>query len=328
VRRRDLIMLFGALAAWPRAAAAQKATAQRRVIGLVNSNEGDQTYRAFVQALVAALRKLGWEEGRNIKVEYRWIPSDVSLIEQAAEEAVALQPDLIFAVSSPGTAALLHHTRTIPVLFINIIDPVGQGFVTSLSRPGGNATGFVNFDTSMAGKWIELLKQVMPQVTRVAVPYSKAGTPYAQLFLNYYKSSAQSFGVEIIDAPVADMAAFETFVAAQAQPNTGLIPVPASFTIQYQKEIAEIAIRHHLPAISFNRAFAEVGGLMAYGNEIIENFRRAADYVDRILKGEKPSELPIQFPVKFELVINLKTANTLGLTVPATLLALADEVIE
>jgi putative tryptophan/tyrosine transport system substrate-binding protein len=327
VRRRDFIMLVGVLAG-PRRAIAQKATAQRRVIGLVNSDEGDLTYRTFVEALRAALRQLGWEEGRNIKVEYRWIPSDTSLIQQAAEEAVALQPDLIFAVSSPATAALLHHTRTIPILFINIIDPVGQGFVTSLARPGGNATGFVNFDTSVAGKWIELLKQVMPQVTRVAVPYNLAGTPYAQLFLNHYKSSAQSFGVEIIEASFVDMTAFETFVAAQAKPNTGLIPVPSSYTIQHQREIAEIAIRHHLPAISFNRAFAEAGGLMAYGNEIIDNFRRAAAYVDRILKGEKPSELPIQFPVKFELVINLKTANTLGLTVPATLLALADEVIE
>jgi putative tryptophan/tyrosine transport system substrate-binding protein len=303
-------------------------TGQRRVIGLVISDEGNKTYKAHAEALDAALRQLGWEEGRNIKVEHWWIPSDIGRIEQAAERAVALQPDLIYAVSSPATAALLHHTRTIPILFINIVDPVGQGFVTSLARPGGNATGFVNYDTSVAEKWFELLKQVMPQVARVAVPYNQVGTPYAQLFLSHFRWSAQSIGVEIIEASFVDMAGFETFVAAQAKPNTALIPVPSSYIIQYQREIAQIAIRHRLPAISQNRDFAEVGGLMAYGNDIIDNSRRAAAYVDRILKGEKPSELPVQYPVKFELVINLKTANTLGLTVPVTLLALADEVIE
>jgi putative tryptophan/tyrosine transport system substrate-binding protein len=293
VRRRDFMLLGGVSAAWPLVAAAEESTARRRVVGLIISDQGNRTYKAHAEALDAALRQLGWEEGRNIKVEHWWIPSDISLIEQAAEQAVALQPDLIYAVSSPATAALLHHTRTIPILFINIIDPVGQGFVRSLGRPGGNATGFVNYDTSVAEKWFELLKQVMPQVTRVAVPYNQVGTPYAQLFLSHFRSSAQSIGVEIIEASFVDMTAFETFVSAQAKPNTALIPVPSSYIIQYQREIAEIAIRHHLPAISFDRAFAQVRGLMAYGNDIIDNFRHAADYVDRILKGEKPSEPPV-----------------------------------
>jgi putative ABC transport system substrate-binding protein len=329
MRRREFITLLGSATAWPLAAAAEKATAQRHVEVLVVSQEGDQTTKTSLAALRAALTQLGWEEGGNIKLEYRWVGADTSLIQQAAKEVVALDPDLLIsALSSPATAALLQHTQTIPILFINIIDPVGQGFVTSLARPGGNATGFVNLETSMAGKWLELLKQVMPHATRVAVPFNQATAPYAELYLNHFKSSAQSFGVEIITASVADMVAFEAFAAAEAQPNTGLITVPSAFMIEHQKEIAEIAVRHHLPAISFNRAFAEAGGLMAYGNDIVDNFRHAAAYVDRILKGEKPSDLAVQFPVKFELAINLKTAKTLGLTIPESFLVRADEVIE
>jgi len=259
MRRRQFITLLGsATAAWTLAATAQKTTAQRHVEVLVVSQEGGQTAKASLAALRAALSQLGWEERGNIKLEYRWVEADTSLMQQPAKEVVALHPDLLIsALSSPATAALLRHTRTIPVLFVNIVDPVGQGSVSSLARPGGNATGFMNLETSMAGKWLELLKQVMPHVTRVAISFNQATAPYAELYLNRFKSSAQSSGVEIITASIPDMVALEAFGGVQAQPNTGFIPVPSAFMIEHQKEIAEIAVRHHLPAISFNRAFAE-----------------------------------------------------------------------
>jgi putative tryptophan/tyrosine transport system substrate-binding protein len=206
---------------------------------------------------------------------------------------------------------------------------VGQGFVASLSRPGGNATGFVNLETSIAGKWLELLKQVMPRIARVAVVFNAASAPYARSYLDFVKSSAQSFGVELIVGQVTDMAAFEVFAAAQArEPNTALITVPSAFIGEHQGEMAAVGLRLRLPVISSNRAFAEAGGLISYGNDTLDNYRRAASYADRILKGEKPSNLPVQFPTKFDLVINLKTAKALGLDIPPPLLATADEVIE
>jgi putative ABC transport system substrate-binding protein len=251
------------------------------------------------------------------------------LIRQAAKELVALQPDLILSSSSPGTALLLKETRTIPIVFGNVVDPVGQGFVASLARPGGNATGFVNLEASMAGKWLELLKEIAPRTARVGVPFHPATAPYAQIYLDYFKTTSASFGVEVITAPVADMAALEAFMVATArEPNSGLIPVPSAFIIGHRVEIAALAARHRLPVVYFSRAFAEAGGLLSYGNDIADNYRRAASYVDKILKGEKPSELPVQFPVKFELVINLKAAKALGLEVPVNLQQIADEVIE
>jgi putative ABC transport system substrate-binding protein len=244
---------------------------------------------------------------------------------------------LVFQEGNPAAQAQLTALRealtklgwTEDKNIVNIVDPVGQSFVTSLARPGGNVTGFVNLDTSMAGKWLELLKQVMPRATRVVIPYNAATTPYAALYLDYFKSNAEPLGAEIIAAPVLDMAAFESLVAAESrEPSTGLIPVPSTFIQANHAEIAAVVARYRLPTTSFNRLFAEAGGLLSYGNDIIDNYRRAAVYVDRILKGEKPSELPIQFPVKFELVINLKAAKALGVEIPPALLATADEVIE
>ncbi len=329
-RRQFITLLGGTAATWPLAARAQQAAGPRRVGVLLVYPEGDPAARASLAALREALARLGWTEGKNIKFEYQWVGTETSLIQRGAKELVTLRPDVIISVgSSPGTAALLQQTRTIPILFVNIVDPVGQGFVAGLARPGGNVTGFVNLETSMAGKWLELLTQIMPRVTRVAVPFNPATALYADLYLNYFKSSAQSLGAEVIAAPVPDMAALEAFVAAQAgEPNTGLIPVPSGFISGHHAEIAAMVARHRLAAISYNRVFAEAGGLVGYGNDIIDNYRRSAVYVDRILKGEKPSELPVQFPIKFELVINLKAAKALGLNVSPDLLSIADEVIE
>jgi len=327
-RRKFMAALGGAAACWPLATRAQQAAAPRRIGFLMAWNEDNPTVQSWLAVFREGLGELGWTEGRNLKFEYRWTGNDRSLMQQGAKEIVASQPDLIFSSSSPTTALLLAQTRTIPIVFANIIDPVGQGFVTSLSRPGGNATGLINLETSMAGKWVELLKEVMPHMARVAVPFNPASAPYANFYLDYFKSTAQSFGVEIIASPVADIAALESFVAVQArEPNTGLVPVPSAF-FTTGNEIAEVIARHNLPAVSFNRDFAKAGGLMSYGNDVSDNYRRSATFVDRILKGAKPSDLPVEVPVKFELIVNLKTAKALGLTVPQTLLATADEVIE
>jgi putative ABC transport system substrate-binding protein len=329
MRRRDFVKaIAGSAATWPLGARAQQSASVRRIGLLLSWNEDNPEIQSWLTAFRDGLGNLGWTEGRNIKFEYRWTgKNDMNLMQQGAKELVASQPDLIFSSNSPTTALLLAQTRTIPIVFANIIDPVGQGFVTSLSRPGGNATGLINLEASMAGKWVELLKEVMPRVARVVVPFNPTSAPYADLYLNYFKSTAQSLGVEIIASPVADIAAFESFVAAQArEPNTGLVPMPSGFMVG--REITAVITRHNLPAVSFNREFPKAGGLMSYGNDISDNYRRSATFVDRILKGAKPSDLPVEVPVKFELIVNLKTAKALGLNVPPTLLATADAVIE
>jgi len=236
---------------------------------------------------------------------------------------------VIVSPSSPTTAFLLRETQTIPIVFVQVIDPVAQGFVKSLSRPGGNATGLVNLETSMTGKWVELLKQLMPNLARVAIPFNPVSAPYSNLYLNYFKSTAGSLGVELVPASVPDLAGFEGFAAAQEhEPNTGCIPMPSGFMSGQVTEIAAILLRHRLPALYVIRAFPKAGGLVSYGNDITDNYRKAATFVDSILKGAKPADLPVQFPTNFELVINLKTARTLGLTVPLSLRTAADEVIE
>ena len=246
-----------------------------------------------------------------------------------AKELVALQPDLILSQSTPTTAALLQETRTIPILFAIVADPVGSGFVASLARPGGNATGFVVTEGSLGGKWLELLKEIAPRITRVAALFNPAMAPYADHWLRPFEAAAPSFAVEAIRAPIQGTSELESVIATQArEPNSGLFVLPDAFTFAYRREIVSLAARYHLPSVYAFRFFTELGGLLSYGNDLNENFRRAAIYADRILKGEKPSALPVQAPVKFELVINVKTAKTLGLDVPASLLARADEVIE
>jgi putative tryptophan/tyrosine transport system substrate-binding protein len=333
VRRRDFITLVGgAGAAWPLAAHAQQGERLRR-IGVLMGYLGDESGSSG-QVLIAAFReglqKLGWTEGRNTRIDIRWAaPADAESIQRFAKELVALQPDLIISSTTPITAALLQQTHTIPIIFPALSDPVGSGFVASFSRPGGNVTGLNFSEPTQAGKWVELLKEIAPRVGRVAMLFNPASAPYTEYWLKPFKAAAARFAVEAISASVRDGSELDSVIAAQArEPNSGLIAMPDSFTASYRREIISLADRYRLPAVYPFRFFAEMGGLLSYGADLVDNYRRVATYVDRVLKGENPSELPVQAPVKFELVINLKTARALGLTVPDKLLALADEVIE
>ena len=331
MRRRDFIKaVAGSAMAWPLAAQAQQRDQMRRIGVLMGYAESDSEGQAFIAAFRDGLQKLGWAENRNMQIDYRWATlGDPDLIQRFAKELVARQPELILSHNTPTTAAMLQQTRTIPIVFALVNDPIGGGFVASLPRPDGNATGFIAFEGSMAGKWLELLKEIAPRVTRVAFLFNPATAPYAEIFLNPFKAAAASFAVEGIAAPVHDISEVESVVAAQArEPNGGLIVMPSAFATLHRMEITSLATRYGVPAVYPFRFFPEVGGLLSYGNDFDDNFRRAASYVDRILKGAKPSELPVQAPVKFELVINRKTAKALGLTIPSSLLATADEVIE
>jgi putative tryptophan/tyrosine transport system substrate-binding protein len=329
MRRRDFITLLGATAAWPLAARAQPER-MRRIGVLMGYAESDLDAQAKVAAFREALQKFGWAEGRNIRIDTRWpIPADTESMQRFAKELVTLQPDLILSHITPPTAALLQQTRTVPIIFATVSDPVGSGFVASFSRPGGNITGFTSIEPTMAGKWLELLKEIAPRVARIAFLFNPVTAPYAEYFLTPLKVAASSFAVEAIVAPVRDKLELESVVTAQArEPNSGLIVTPDSFMDVHRADVTSLAARFHLPAVYPFRQFSEVGGLLSYGNDQLDNFRRAAVYVDRILQGAKPSELPVQAPVKFELVINLRTAKALGLDVPPLLLARADQVIE
>jgi putative tryptophan/tyrosine transport system substrate-binding protein len=330
MKRRDFITLLGGAAvAWPLAARAQQGDRMRRIGVLMAYAENDSEARAYVAAFREALEKLGWTEGRNIEIEIRWAALDLEAMQRFAKELVALEPDLILSHSTPTTVALLQQTRTIPIIFGIVSDPVGCGFVASLARPGGNATGFTNLEASLAGKWLELLREIAPRVNRVAFLFNPVTATYAEYYLTPFKALAASIPVEAFAAPVRDKSDLEPVIAAHARvPNSGLIVMSDSFTSAHRAEITSLAARYRLPAIYPFRFFAELGGLLSYGNDRLDPFRRAASYADRMLNGAKPSELPVQAPVKFELVINLKTAKTLGLNVPWDLQQRADEVIE
>ena len=329
-RRQFITLLGGAAAACPLAAGAQQPQQMRRIGVLMGYAESDSDARAWYAAFREALQKLGWTEGRNIQIDTRWAtPDDAESMRRLAKELVAPQPNVILSSTTPTTTALLQQTRTIPIVFAIVADPIGSDFVASFARSGGNVTGFIFTEPTMAGKWLELLKQIAPRIARVAMLFNPVSAPYADYWLNPFKAAATSFAVEAISAPVRDRSELETVIAAQArEPNGGLIAMPDSFLEVNRVEITSLAARYRLPAVFPFRLFAEVGGLLSYGVDRTDNFRRVATYVDRILKGENPSELPVQAPVKFELVINLKTAKALGLTIPDKLLALADEVIE
>jgi putative tryptophan/tyrosine transport system substrate-binding protein len=329
-RREFITLLGGAAASWPLAARAQQGERMRRIGVLMGYPENDLEGPAFFAAFREGLEKHGWVKDRNIRFDTRWAtPEEAEARQRFAKELVALQPDLILSSVTPTTAALLQQTRTIPIVFATVSDPVGSGFVASLARPGGNVTGFQSMVGSLAGKWLELLKEIAPRVARVAMLFNPAVAPYAETFLNPFKAAASSFAVEAIAAPVRDMSELESVVAAQARaPNGGLIVMPDTFTDVHRAEITSLAARSGLPAVYPRRIFTELGGLLSYGIDQLDSYRRAATYADRILKGAKPSELPVQAPVKFELVINLKTAKALGLDVPPLLQQRADEVIE
>ena len=328
-RRELLAALGGAAAAWPLVARAQQAERMRRIGVLMAFAESDQGAQSWIAAFREELGKLGWTDGRNIDINTRWATADVESMQRFAKELVALQPELILTSSTPATAAMLQQTRTIPIIFVWVADPVGSGFVASLPRPGGNVTGFTPIESSLGGKWVELLKDIAPRVVRVTLLFNPAMATFVEDYLSPFKSAAAFLGVEAIVAPVHDRSELEFVVATQArEPNSGLVVIPDAFTIGHRAEITLLAARHSLPAIYWSRSFAELGGLISYGPNVVDEYRRAASYGDRILKGAKPSELPVQAPVKFELVINLTTAKALGLLVPPSLLARADEVIE
>ena len=329
MKRREFLGVLGGAASWPLAARAQQSDRVRRIGVLMGYAESDAEGQAYVAIFREGLQKLGWAEGRNFQIDIRWATSDPEAVQRLAKELVALQPDVILSPTTPTTAALLQQTRTIPIIFAIVSDPVGSGFIASFAKPGGNVTGFIILEPTLAGKWLELLKEIAPRIARVALLFNPATAPYAEYYLNPFKAAAASFAVEAIVAPVHDMSELESAVGVQArEPNGALIVIPDSFMTTHRAEITSLAARHRLPAVYPFRHYTEIGGLLSYGNDQRDNFRRAATYADRILKGEKPSELPIQAPVKFELVINLKTAKTLGLTVPPTLLSRADAVIE
>jgi putative ABC transport system substrate-binding protein len=331
MRRREFITLFGGAAAtWPLAVHAQQGERIRRVGVLMGYAETDVEMQTEFAAFRDALRKLGWTEGGNIRIDTRWAtPGDSESIQRCAKELIALQPDLLVSNTTPATATLQQLTRTIPIVFASLSDPIGSGLVAGFSRPGGNITGFTLSEPTQTGKWLELLKEMVPHVARVVMLFNPSTAPYAEYWLNSFKAAAASFAVEAILAPVRNGSDLDSVIATQArEPSTGLIAMPDGFTIAHRVEITSLAARYRLPAVYPYRFFAEVGGLLSYGVDMNDNFRRAAIYVDRILKGEEPSELPVQAPVKFELVINLKAARALGLDVPVQLQQLADEVIE
>jgi putative ABC transport system substrate-binding protein len=329
-RRTFLGVIAAGLLAPPLAARAQQSERMRRISVLIGYAESDRQGQAYVAAFRDGLQKLGWTAGRNIRIDTRWVaPGDAKSRQSSAKELIALQPDLILSHGTPNTATFLQQTRTIPIVFAAVSDPLGQGFVANFALPGGNVTGFMNMEPTMAGKWMELIREIAPRVARVGLLFNPATAPYAESWLNPFKSAGASFGVQAVAAPVHGTAELDTAVAAQAsEPNGALIVMPDTFTTAHRAQITALAARHSLPAVYPFRFFAEHGGLLSYGTDLVHDFRRAATYADRILKGAKPIELPVQAPVKFELVINLKTAKALGLTVPPSLLQRADQVIE
>jgi putative tryptophan/tyrosine transport system substrate-binding protein len=328
MRRRDFFGAAGAMATWPFAALAQDRV--RRIGVLMGMVESDSEGRALSSAFREELEKLGWTESRNIRFDTRWTtPDDVQSVQRFAKELVALQPDIILSHVSRTTAALLQETRTIPIIFVIVSDPVGNGFVASFPQPGGNATGFVVTEGSLGSKWLELLKDIAPGVGRAAFMFNPATAPYAGFYLDPFKAAAASLAVDPIVAPIHNRTELEAAIAAMArEPNGGLIVMPDPFMRAHRNEITSLAARYHVPAVYPYRYYTEVGGLLSYGNGQFDNFRRAATYADRILKGAKPGDLPVQAPVKFDLVINLKTAKALGLNIPLHLQQRANEVIE
>jgi len=329
IRRREFVALLGgAAAAWPLAASAQQSERMRRIGILLPVAADDAEFQTRVGAFLQGLQQLGWAIGRNVRIDTRWAGASATEIRRHAAELVELAPDVILAHGVPTLGPLLQATRTVPIVFPTAADPVAAGFVDSLARPGGNATGFMDLEYGMAGKWLELLKQIASGVTRVAVLRDPA-TPTGPAQFGVIQAVAPSLGMEVNPVNVRDASEIERAVGANARfPNGGLIVTPSGWASVHRELIVKLAAQHKLPAVYFGRYFVAGGGLISYGPDLSDQYRRAAGYVDRILKGEKPADLPVQAPTKFELVINLKTAKALGLEIPPTLLARADEVIE
>ena len=327
-RRRDFITLLGGAAAWPLAARAQQPAQLRRIGVLMPFAEDDPVGQARVAAFVRGLQQSGWTDGRNVRIDYRWSAGDADRIRKLAMELIALGPDVVMAFTSAAVAPLRQVTSTVPIVFAVVADPVGAGYVESLARPSGNVTGFEAYEYGVSGKWIELLKEIVPHLTRVAVLRDSA-IPAGLGQFGALQAVAPSFGVELRPLDLNDPGGIEHGIAAFTKgSNNGLIVTGSPSATRHRNLIITLAARHKLPAVYYERAFVTAGGLISYGSDYLDQCRRAAGYVDRILKGEKPGDLPVQAPTKYELVINLKTAKALGLEIPPTLLARADEVIE
>jgi len=329
MRRREFIKLLGGTAAgWPLAARAQQPERMRRIGVLMNIAENDPQSMVWASAFVRGLEERSWTLGGNMKIEYRWAAGNANLNRRFASELVALAPDVILVVGGSGVSALQQVTRTIPIVFVGTTNPVNRGLIANMERPGGNTTGFIEFEFSMGGKWLELLKQIAPSVSRVAVvrdPGQFSGSDQ----LTAIEMAAPSFSVEVSPVDARDGIEMERTITTFARgSNGGLIVTQSAFSVAHSELIIALATQHKLPAVYFDRFFVTGGGLISYAADFVDQFRRAASYVDRILKGEKPADMPVQAPTKYELVINLKTAKALGLNVPPTLLARADEVIE
>jgi putative ABC transport system substrate-binding protein len=328
MKRREFICLIGGAAAWPLAAHAQRRQGLRRIGMLMPLVADDPESQVRLAAILQALAQLGWIVGSNLQIDIRWAGASETVIRKHAAELVAVAPELIVATGSAVVGPLLQVTRTIPIVFVVVPDPVGAGFVDSLARPGGNATGFINFEYGLGVKWLELLKEIAPRTTRVAVLRDPALAVGSGQF-GAIQGAAPSFSVELRPIDVRDAGEIERAVATFARaPNGGVILIGSAHSIVHRDLLIRLSAQHKLPAIYFLRQYPAHGGLLSYGPDIVDQYRRAAAYVDRILTGEKPADLPVQAPTKYELVINLKTAKALGLTVPPALLARADDVIE
>jgi putative ABC transport system substrate-binding protein len=328
MQRREFITLLGSAAAWPRAARAQQGERMRRIGVLLSGDENDPVAKTDASAFTQALAGLGWTDGRNVRMDLRWAGGDTNRIRALAQELVDVQSDIILAGSTPVTVALQRETRTIPIVFASVGDPVASGIVARLDRPGGNITGFATVEASLGGKWLELLSEIAPGLKRVAIMFNP-DTATSSSFMPSFDTAARSLKVVPIIAPVHSDVEIETaIIALGPEPGGGLVVVPDAFMVAHRAPIILAAARNNVTAVYATSFFARDGGLLSYGADVVDTYRRAASYVDRILRGEKPGDLPVQFPTKFEMVLNLKTAKALGLAVPPSIRLRADEVIE
>jgi putative ABC transport system substrate-binding protein len=328
VKRREFIAGLGSSAAWPVVARAQQGDRVRRIGVLVSYDENDPVEKARISAFTQALADLGWTDGRNVRIDLRWAGGDPNRIRALAQELVGLQPDIVVTVTTPATVALQRETRTVPIVFSNVGDPVASGIIARLDRPSGNVTGFANMEATLGGKWLELLSEIAPGIKRAAIMFNPDAA-IASYFMPSVETAARSLNVVPIIAPVHNDAEIETAIMALGrEPGGGLVVMPDAFTTAHPASIMSAAARNNIPAVYTVPEFVRDGGLLSYGPDRTDIFRRSASYVDRILRGAKPGDLPVQFPTKFEMVVNLKTAKALGLVVPQSILLRADEVIE
>jgi putative ABC transport system substrate-binding protein len=328
LQRRQFITLLGGAAAWPLAARAQQGERMRRIGVLLTGDENDPVYKLRVSAFTQALRDLGWTDGRNVRMDLRWYGDDNNRIRALAQELVGLQPDIIVTSATSATAAVQRETRTIPIVFAALTDPVASGFVERLNQPGGNITGFATIEPSIVGKWLELLSEIAPGLKRAAIMFNPDTVPIS-VYMPSFETAARSLKLVPITAPVhSDVEIERAIIDLGREPGGGLVVMPDGFTLVHRAPIISAAARNNVPAVYYLSDFVRDAGLLSYGVDQVDNYRRAASYVDRILRGAKPGDLPVQLPTKFEMVVNRKTATALGLTIPPSIMLRADEVIE